>query len=445
MSVEIGKRLKQARESMGLSLEDLEARTRIQKKYLIALENGQFGLLPSPIYVRSYLRSYANVVGENPQTILKQYRPNTRSSRHPEENSSFRNDLRRDRPVLPPAHKRGAFRYNQSYGQQSDLSPTQTFSDLPYRSNRSSDQEEEHNADYEISNYGSESRQQSDLGYSRSARSVRSRNSAYHDSAAPDSTSYPAYASATPAIDEESLSLAETSATSSPGQPPRKPKMPSDVPDPEELGLDSSESYDKGLQRSSSFPSRRSVSRSQSSRSEGLMDEDRRKKSGFSFGKLYNWLLIIGTVLLVLALAGFFYIKMTTASGKADKQPPPEVAKEDTASASQTKPVGKPIFTMLSSSEYKEDRYELVNAEKLELKMVSQAGGASDFEIREQEVGNPVAKGSVAPGKEYTKSFTTGIWLKLDRPNRVKVTVNGKPVITDRYRKEKDIYISFVR
>ncbi|MGA8942931.1 MAG: helix-turn-helix domain-containing protein [Thermoactinomyces sp.] len=74
MSVEIGSYLRQAREAIGLSLEQLQEKTKIQKSFLIAIENGEFDKLPSPFYVRTYLRSYANCVKIEPHHILRQYR-----------------------------------------------------------------------------------------------------------------------------------------------------------------------------------------------------------------------------------------------------------------------------------------------------------------------------------------------------------------------------------
>ncbi|MBA4603736.1 helix-turn-helix domain-containing protein [Thermoactinomyces mirandus] len=74
MSVEIGSYLRQAREAIGLSLEQLQEKTKIQKSFLIAIENGEFDKLPSPFYVRTYLRSYANCVKVEPHHILRQYR-----------------------------------------------------------------------------------------------------------------------------------------------------------------------------------------------------------------------------------------------------------------------------------------------------------------------------------------------------------------------------------
>lgn len=74
MSVEIGSYLRQAREAIGMSLEEIQEKTRIQKSFLIAIENGDFHKLPSPFYVRTYLRSYANCVKIEPHHILRQYR-----------------------------------------------------------------------------------------------------------------------------------------------------------------------------------------------------------------------------------------------------------------------------------------------------------------------------------------------------------------------------------
>jgi cytoskeletal protein RodZ len=74
VSVEIGSYLRQAREAIGLSLDQLQEKTKIQKSFLIAIENGEFDKLPSPFYVRTYLRSYANCVKIEPHHILRQYR-----------------------------------------------------------------------------------------------------------------------------------------------------------------------------------------------------------------------------------------------------------------------------------------------------------------------------------------------------------------------------------
>lgn len=82
MSEEIGRYLRQARESIGLSLDQLQEKTKIQKPFLIAIENGDFEKLPSPFYVRTYLRSYANQVKVEPHHILRHYRKEEQAVRY---------------------------------------------------------------------------------------------------------------------------------------------------------------------------------------------------------------------------------------------------------------------------------------------------------------------------------------------------------------------------
>lgn len=71
MSVEIGMRLRKAREQMGFSLVQVARELNIELKYLIAIEKGRFELLPNLIYARAYVKAYADLVGERvrfPQT-----------------------------------------------------------------------------------------------------------------------------------------------------------------------------------------------------------------------------------------------------------------------------------------------------------------------------------------------------------------------------------------
>ncbi len=55
----VGERLRSARVARGLSLDDIEAGTRIRRRYLEALEEEAFDRLPGPTYVRGFLRGYA--------------------------------------------------------------------------------------------------------------------------------------------------------------------------------------------------------------------------------------------------------------------------------------------------------------------------------------------------------------------------------------------------
>ena len=57
-----------------LNVEELEASTKIRAKYLRALENEEFGLLPGPTYVKSFLRTYAEKLGLDPHLLVEEFR-----------------------------------------------------------------------------------------------------------------------------------------------------------------------------------------------------------------------------------------------------------------------------------------------------------------------------------------------------------------------------------
>jgi cytoskeleton protein RodZ len=70
----IGAALQQERERQGLSLEDVEQRTKIRTRYLRALENEDWDIIPGPTYVRGFLRTYAEALGLDPEELVDDYR-----------------------------------------------------------------------------------------------------------------------------------------------------------------------------------------------------------------------------------------------------------------------------------------------------------------------------------------------------------------------------------
>jgi cytoskeleton protein RodZ len=70
----IGDTLREARMRQRLDIADVEAKTKIRAKYLRALENEEFGLLPGPTFVRTFLRTYAEVLGLDPHRLVDEYR-----------------------------------------------------------------------------------------------------------------------------------------------------------------------------------------------------------------------------------------------------------------------------------------------------------------------------------------------------------------------------------
>jgi cytoskeletal protein RodZ len=70
----IGDTLREARMRQRLDIADVEEKTKIRAKYLRALENEEFSMLPGPTFVKTFLRTYAEVLGLDPQMLMDEYR-----------------------------------------------------------------------------------------------------------------------------------------------------------------------------------------------------------------------------------------------------------------------------------------------------------------------------------------------------------------------------------
>ena len=61
-SINIGETLRKARIDKKISLDELQQRTKIQQRYLLAIEENDFHELPSDYYLRTFIRQYADEV-----------------------------------------------------------------------------------------------------------------------------------------------------------------------------------------------------------------------------------------------------------------------------------------------------------------------------------------------------------------------------------------------
>jgi transcriptional regulator with XRE-family HTH domain len=64
--------LRQLRESRQISLQQISAVTRVNVRFLEALERGKFDVLPE-VYIRAFLRQYAEAIGADEREILRKY------------------------------------------------------------------------------------------------------------------------------------------------------------------------------------------------------------------------------------------------------------------------------------------------------------------------------------------------------------------------------------
>jgi cytoskeleton protein RodZ len=87
----IGETLREARMRQRLDIADVESRTKIRAKYLRALENEEFGMLPGPTFVKTFLRTYAEMLGLDPHVLVEEYR------------AGFEREDEMEAPLGPPA------------------------------------------------------------------------------------------------------------------------------------------------------------------------------------------------------------------------------------------------------------------------------------------------------------------------------------------------------
>ncbi|ANN33569.1 transcriptional regulator [Bacillus thuringiensis serovar coreanensis] len=70
---ELGQKLKETREAKGLSIDQLHEITKIQKRHLVAIEEGNYDVLPGAFYARAFIKQYADAVGLNGEELLVEH------------------------------------------------------------------------------------------------------------------------------------------------------------------------------------------------------------------------------------------------------------------------------------------------------------------------------------------------------------------------------------
>jgi hypothetical protein len=88
-------------------MSEVEARTKIRAKYLRAIENEEWDLLPGPVYARSFLRTYGDFLGLDSRSLVDEYKRQY-EGRPSEYETRPVASLRREReraargPLIPP-------------------------------------------------------------------------------------------------------------------------------------------------------------------------------------------------------------------------------------------------------------------------------------------------------------------------------------------------------
>jgi cytoskeleton protein RodZ len=86
---EIGAALREARARTRIEIAQMEAQTKIRAKYLRALENEEWELLPGPTYVKSFLRTYGDMLGLDGRALVAEYKRTQETFSGPEDLGHF--------------------------------------------------------------------------------------------------------------------------------------------------------------------------------------------------------------------------------------------------------------------------------------------------------------------------------------------------------------------
>jgi cytoskeleton protein RodZ len=102
---DIGNSLREARLRRGLSVTDVENVTKIRAKYVEALEENDFEVLPGPTVVKGFLRSYAIFLKLDPELILHEYK-SLYEARREDIGAPLRTDITQQRRTQTSAERK---------------------------------------------------------------------------------------------------------------------------------------------------------------------------------------------------------------------------------------------------------------------------------------------------------------------------------------------------
>jgi cytoskeleton protein RodZ len=71
---DIGSTLREARIRARIDMSEVETQTKIRAKYLRAIENEEWDLLPGPVYVKSFLRTYGDYLGLDSRMLVEEFK-----------------------------------------------------------------------------------------------------------------------------------------------------------------------------------------------------------------------------------------------------------------------------------------------------------------------------------------------------------------------------------
>ena len=95
----VGEILKNTREAKGITIEQVAEATSIRVLYLEAIENEQFNLVPGEVYLKGFIRNYANYIGLNGPAMVEKYKEQVEANKkHEHPVQADTNDIKHKQP-----------------------------------------------------------------------------------------------------------------------------------------------------------------------------------------------------------------------------------------------------------------------------------------------------------------------------------------------------------
>lgn len=101
MMSQLGELLRQRREALGITLEELQSRTKIRIKYLEAIEAADYDVIPGEVYLRGFIRSMASELGIDQQEAMQLYQQEKEPVKEPVVAAPAAPPTAKEAPVAP--------------------------------------------------------------------------------------------------------------------------------------------------------------------------------------------------------------------------------------------------------------------------------------------------------------------------------------------------------
>ena len=105
---DIGSTLREARMRSRIDISEVEVGTKIRAKYLRALENEEWDLLPGPVYVKSFLKTYGDYLGLDSRLLVDEFKRRYERPSDHDVRAMATTARERDRRSSPPSRISGA-------------------------------------------------------------------------------------------------------------------------------------------------------------------------------------------------------------------------------------------------------------------------------------------------------------------------------------------------